>query len=190
MFWLASNKHLIRRQWKERIARTTYTDKIVTWRFGHGTASIIYVLNTYLYPWLGITSAFPLAIEQSNLYLDVVRRLVAISFSRPVTSCAFTSFVHENGLQPERNLYCIGLPTVRNFDTPGWISQNDIDEVQPSPGCSVIVLPLFHPGVDKHIDRSPGYIRLLMLTTYEINLYVLSIAHRIALNEADREREL
>ena len=94
-----------------------------------------------LYPWLGKTSTFSFAIEQLNLYLDIVRPLVAITFSRPVTSCAFTSFVHEHGLQHDRASYinCIGLPTVRNFDTLGWINRNENDEVQPSPVCSVIV---------------------------------------------------
>ncbi|KAI7895370.1 uncharacterized protein EV154DRAFT_477497 [Mucor mucedo] len=131
-----------------------------------------------LIPWLeSRKETINNGISQASLYLHLTSPIVAVTFSRQVTSVALSNFVHQYGLDSKDNLVdIVGIPQLCSYASTEYIYDGtDVDG--PPPGFEIIVIPHFHPGVDKHTTRSANGARRIIDIVWRITLAILEIAH-------------
>ncbi|CAO3624648.1 unnamed protein product [Mucor hiemalis] len=133
-----------------------------------------------LIPWLEDAKlTIQQGLVQLTQYLNIVQPLVAVTFSRQVTSCALANFAHESGLDSRANLIeYVGLPRVVSYDR--FYLDDDTYADAPPPGSNMIIIPHFDPGLDRHTKRTMDGARAIMDISWKISLYVAQIATEVS----------
>ncbi|CAO3634825.1 unnamed protein product [Mucor fragilis] len=139
-------------------------------------------------PWLANPQrTFSYGLQQTRRYLNIVKPIITITFSRVVTSGAFSNFIHQWGLESKINLVdVIGVPRLVSYANDDYLYNDSLSG--PPRGSSTIVIPHFHPGYDKYTMRLPGGPRKLIDMTWQITLCIGEIAIDV-INEMKLEDE-
>lgn len=142
-------------------------------------------------PWLANPQrTFSYGLQQTRHYLNIVKPIITITFSRVATSGALSNFIHQWGLESKINFVeVIGVPRVVSYANDDYLYNDSLSG--PPRGFSTIVIPHFDPGYDKYTMRLPEGPRKLIDMTWQVTLYIGEIAIDV-INEMkleyDRER--
>ncbi|KAI9103724.1 hypothetical protein DFS34DRAFT_296352 [Phlyctochytrium arcticum] len=126
------------------VARLHHPCQTIHWRHQLSTRPFSFV---DMFPWLSLEPE-DAAMAQLSAYLQATRPLLRVTFSKKVSSFAAANFYHPLGLSVHAGfLTFVGVPRLQHYAPREWL--NDTTTTQPPSGFATIVVPHYHPGLDK-----------------------------------------